>query len=160
MIGKGGATLKRIIASTFTKIDIPKSDENETKFVEIVITGDDLGVELAREEIMAIVKKQTSNYREKVVVEKLFHRFLVPKISLFEKQNKVKIHIPPNYDRNEPDANEEILLVGEMDDVIAAVEKLKALVNEMVYFRKLKLVRRFGYYCRYFEKIATSVHYW
>lgn len=114
-----------------TKIVIPKKDQNESKLVEIIISGDDQGVSIACDEIMEIVKKQTSNYREKVTVEQFLHQFLVPTIPAFEAENKVKIHIPPGYDQK--DINEDIVIVGELDNVFVAVEKLNTIIKELVY---------------------------
>lgn len=130
--------LKRITARSMTKIVIPKKDQNELKLVDIVITGDEQGVSIAHQEIMEIVKKQTSNYREKIAVEKELHQFLVPGISTFERENNVKVHIPPGYDKNDKVVNEDVIIVGEMEDVIPAIDKFNIFVKELVRFLENK----------------------
>jgi DNA-binding transcriptional regulator/RsmH inhibitor MraZ len=117
-----------------TKIVIPKKDSNELDSVEIVITGDDEGIEMARSEIMEIVRKQISNYRGKTMVPKFLHQFIGPTISALEKDMNVKVHLPPLHGQNDQNISEEIVIVGEMDNVVSAVYKLNKIVAELVSF--------------------------
>ena len=134
VIGKGGTMLKKIIEHSMTKIAIQKNDQNDATEVQVDITGDEQGVAIAQNEIMEIVKKQTSNYRGKTSVDKFLHHFIGPKISELEKEYNVKIHVPPLYDQSEKVVNEEIVIIGEMENVFGAIEKLKGIVKDMVNF--------------------------
>jgi hypothetical protein len=139
IIGKGGLTLKRIMSRSMSKIVIPKKDSNESESVEIVITGHDEGVEIARSEIMEIVRKQISNYRGKTMVQKFLLQFIGPAISALERDMNVKVHVPPIHGQNDQNLSEEIVIVGEMDNVLPAVDKLNKIVQELVSFCMLKI---------------------
>jgi hypothetical protein len=136
VIGKGGSTLKRITTLSMTKILIPKKDLIEGKFVEIEITGDDQGIEMARNEIMEIVKKQLTNYRGKTMVQKFLFQFIYTQISALEKEKNVKIHVPPFHTMDDLNSSEEIVIVGDMDNVVSAVDQLNKQVDELVSYKE------------------------
>ena len=134
IIGKGGLKLEDITTRTKTKIFIPKNEEVDdgSKLTSVVIMGDEQGVVMAQNEIMDIVERHLSNYREKLVVENSLMKFISPSILGMEEEYDVKIHVPPVHVGREVKEHEDIVIVGKMEAVTQVLEKIKELIKDLV----------------------------
>jgi len=126
VIGKGGATIRKIRDETDTKIDLPSSNENSNI---IVITGKKANVEDARARIEAI-QKELANIRELIVEipNKLHNSIIGAKgrliRSIMEECGGVIIRFP------QEGTSDKVTIRGPKDDVEKAKKQLLELANE------------------------------
>jgi rRNA processing protein Krr1/Pno1 len=148
-LGAGGKNLKNITAKTNTRIDIPRSanQEGTSDTVEdddqpVTIVGDFEGVKQAKEEIEAIVAQRTSKLTVRLNIERSYHPFIAGPnstgVQLIELETGVRVHIPPvsvpkegsNTTPSEKNVNE-ILIVGDREGVRVAEERVKQLYESL-----------------------------
>ncbi|XP_077998393.1 vigilin-like [Glandiceps talaboti] len=126
LLGKGGSKLRDLEMSTATKIHVPRSEDNSD---QIRIMGTREGIEKAKHEIQLISEEQSKLAFERLHIEKAFHPFIMgpnsKNIQELAEQTGAKIHVPP------PSVNkDEIVVSGEKDGVIKAIQSIKAIYEE------------------------------
>lgn len=127
IIGKGGATLRKIREETDTKIELPP-DSSASDI--IVITGRKENVEKACSRIKAIEKEMASVVDLVVPIPRRLHNSIIgPKGKLIraimDECGGVRIHFPPS-----ESTSDEVRLHGPRDDVDRAKSMLLELVDE------------------------------
>ncbi|XP_076803941.1 vigilin-like isoform X2 [Clavelina lepadiformis] len=125
ILGKSGSRLQKLELETATKINIPRSEDQNTA---INIVGTQEGIHKAKHEIQLISDEQAKLAMERLQIEKMYHPFVSGPRSetsnQIAKEHGVRIHIPPpSVPKNE------IVVAGEKDGVNAAVAKIMAIYN-------------------------------
>ncbi|CAN6607218.1 protein Scp160p [Trichomonascus vanleenenianus] len=139
IIGARGATLKPIVEKSGCQIQLPRaeatptrqesgeaSDDEEEECIDVTIEGDAEGIQVAVDEILAIVKA-----RAKATVSKLrnvdakYYPFINARITKLEAENnEIQVKVPS-------DASGPITISGERTAVLAAKANIEKLVTEM-----------------------------
>ncbi|KAJ3412435.1 hypothetical protein HDV05_000739 [Chytridiales sp. JEL 0842] len=145
ILGAGGKTLKNITTKTNTRVDIPRSanqdatngaDPLDEEDQPVTITGDFEGVKQAKEEIEAIVAQRVSKYTLRLNVERSYHPFIAGPnntgIQLIELETGTRVHIPPPFSKDGDEKKQnEISIVGDREGVRNAEERIKALYEQL-----------------------------
>ncbi|MCJ1351064.1 MAG: hypothetical protein MMC33_001046 [Icmadophila ericetorum] len=110
LIGKQGSKIREIQAKSGAQVKIPKSEENtqpqgeddEDAMIEIVIEGDALSAEMARQEIEAIINERPSNINMKLrdIPAEFFPFIAGPNnrhVNALEEGRNLKVNVPPYY---------------------------------------------------------------
>ncbi|ODQ64417.1 hypothetical protein NADFUDRAFT_83891 [Nadsonia fulvescens var. elongata DSM 6958] len=154
IIGSKGSKLKAIIEKSQTQIQVGKrpedvreslettpaspvsgevdSDLEEEETIEVTLQGDDEGIRIAKDEIMAIVteRARTTVMKVKTVQYKVFP-FLSEIVQSLEtsSDNAVKIKVPDYFDNTKSDF---ITLSGDRPAVLEVKAKLEKAVEELL----------------------------
>ncbi|ODV86533.1 hypothetical protein CANARDRAFT_206909 [[Candida] arabinofermentans NRRL YB-2248] len=140
IIGSGGRTLKPILESTGTKINIANADETETattnssdeddelfgKVSIVSVEGDIEGCEDAKSQILAIVNEHTKNLSVRVPI--------APKLKPFVKTEVESLTFPSDVEVLTPDSSSKasnILITGPREGVISARNSVKSLMESL-----------------------------
>jgi len=123
IIGKGGATLKKIEADTGTRINITRETD------EIVISGPASGFHKAKKMIEKLSHDEARRDRQVLEMLQCYHPLIAghknKDLIRIRKECDVQIHVPP------PQAEkDEIVVAGDRDGVAAAVAQLTAIYEE------------------------------
>jgi len=127
IIGKGGATIRKIRDETDTKIDLPS--ENSDSDV-ITITGKKANVETARNRIEAIQKELANISEVTLDIPHQFHNSIIGAkgrliSSIMQECGGVIIRFPP-----EKNHSDKVIIRGPKDDVEKARKQLMELAND------------------------------
>lgn len=134
VIGKSGAVLKKIMEKSFTNIQIRQDKTDESEIVQISITGDDDGIQLARNEIEAIVSSRSNKHMQRFEIDRNLHPFIIPQVPRLSDTYSIKIHIAPIEAAPAAGKNlNEIILMGEKEQTILAQNDLLDLEKQLVY---------------------------
>lgn len=123
IIGKGGATLKKIETDTGTRININRDTD------EIVISGPASGFHKAKKTIEKLSQDEARRDRQVLEMLQCYHPLIAghknKDLIRIRKECGVQIHVPP------PKAEkDEIVVVGDRDGVAVAVAQLTAIYEE------------------------------
>ena len=126
ILGKGGKSLQSLAEHTSTNIQVPKQDdESET----IKISGTVENVEKARLEIQLISDEKAKLSIERINIPKVYHPFVSgpdnQNIKTMVGDSNVKVNIPPSHVEND-----EIIITGEKNAVLAASNMVRAIYEE------------------------------
>jgi polyribonucleotide nucleotidyltransferase len=126
-LGKAGKKLQELEKVTGTKITIPRQDD---KSDEVRIIGTKEGVEKAVHELRIISDEQSKQAYERMEVPKKYHPFIAGgnnrNANQWMSEYNVRINIPPNVVMKD-----EITVAGDKDGVLAVVDRIKKLVNDL-----------------------------
>lgn len=169
IIGRGGSVIQGIHERTGARINVPRvdpnihQDEDDDSTIDVLVEGDAVTAELARQEIEAIIKKRSANInlRLKTVPPELFP-FLSgsrnANLSDLEERTQTHIHIPvyKTWSRRPPppesagpiqfvpDPDQAIHISGERaaaQEVRAELERRAAELATQITLRQLALNR-------------------
>ncbi|XP_052832875.1 vigilin [Octopus bimaculoides] len=127
IIGKGGATIKKIRDETDTRIELPHENMNSDM---IIITGKKANVELAKKKIEAI-QKDLANIKEITVeIPSKFHNSIIGAKgrlirAILDDCSGVHIRFPP-----EGSACDKVVIRGPPEDAENACKQLRELTSE------------------------------
>ncbi|TPX59927.1 hypothetical protein PhCBS80983_g02163 [Powellomyces hirtus] len=146
LVGKAGANIKALMARTLTKIDMPRSADEEQSSApsdeildeepeqEVVIIGDYEGVDEAKKAIEALVAQRTSKRTLRMNIERSYFPFISgpngSQVQLLQLETETRIHVPPMMSTGEGNSAD-ILIVGERSAVLLAEERLKAIYEDI-----------------------------
>ncbi|KAJ3082951.1 hypothetical protein HK102_001369 [Quaeritorhiza haematococci] len=167
ILGAGGRNLKALTARTMTKVNIPRQNqenaaaaggeedaENVDDEQPVVITGDVQGVEMAKQEIEALVAQRTSRQTIRLSIERSYHPFIAgpnnSQVQLIQLETNCRIHIPPmvpppsvtssssslnggaaSTESGQQKNLNEIIIVGERPGVQAAEERVREIYEDL-----------------------------
>jgi polyribonucleotide nucleotidyltransferase len=150
IIGKGGATIKSIQEKTGARIQMPKTDEAQGNFddddeatVDVIIEGNSLSAEMARQQVQKIVDERTATSSQKlrgIPIE--FYPFIAgpnnAKVQALEEGKDVRVHIPVHHSSTaqkaaSPPASTDlpITLSGDRAEVQAVRAAIESHVQEL-----------------------------
>lgn len=127
IIGKGGATIRKIRDETDTRIDLPSENSDSDM---IIITGKKANVELAKQKIEAI-QKELANIKEITVeIPSKFHNSIIGAKgrlirAILEECSGVLIRFPP-----EGSSSDKVVIRGPIEDAENARRQLQELTSE------------------------------
>ncbi|KAI8825218.1 uncharacterized protein EV422DRAFT_250904 [Fimicolochytrium jonesii] len=147
LVGKAGANIKSLMARTMTKIDMPRTSEEEPAAAdtddlledepeqEVIIIGDYEGVEEAKKAVDELVAQRTSKRTLRMNVERSYYPFIAgpngSQVQLLELETNTRIHIPPTVSNAGESTSADIKIIGERSAVLAAEERLKAIYEQV-----------------------------
>ncbi|KXS20652.1 hypothetical protein M427DRAFT_66591 [Gonapodya prolifera JEL478] len=166
IIGAGGKNLKSITQRCLVDINVPKqarreesdavapSAEDEDEDMEVTITGDVDGVEIARREILEIVSVRAAKSTARLTIPRIYHPFILREAPAISAISSVAIHVPTYASRREREKEQangtesaipprrrrdvkedqdpnEVVIVGERENVRKAADVLKTLVANL-----------------------------
>lgn len=128
ILGKAGNKLLKLEQTTQTRIQIPKQDE---KSDVIRITGTREAIDKAVQEIQSISNDAFSRHMERINIPKVYHPFITgpfgETIEKIYKETGAKVNMPPLSSQRD-----EIVIIGERNNVNAALERVKAIADRML----------------------------
>uniref|UniRef100_A0A182M2B3 K Homology domain-containing protein n=1 Tax=Anopheles culicifacies TaxID=139723 RepID=A0A182M2B3_9DIPT len=127
ILGKKGDRLRELERTTSTKINVPRiSDESDA----ITILGTKEGIEKAEHEIRTMSDEQSRKAFERFNVPKIYHPFILgaygENLQKMMEETGAKINVPPQSVQND-----EIIITGEKEGVLAAKARVEAIYKEM-----------------------------
>ncbi|XP_066586209.1 vigilin [Prorops nasuta] len=127
ILGKLGQRLKDLEKNTATKISVPQVNDPSDI---ITITGTKEGIDKAEHEIKIISDEQSRKALEKISVPKIYHPFIQgahnENVNALMAETGARINIPPASMQND-----EIVITGEKEGVLAAKQKIEEIYAEM-----------------------------
>jgi len=140
IVGQKGATIKSIMTETKTNIVMPdrlpnEEDIDDEQEQRLKITGDKVGIELAKESIEKIINKHANRYRQTVKIPRSYHMIIAgpdnSNLQLIQEETGAKVHIPP-YVMNERTFDpEEISITGTKAATNLALDKITSIYKEL-----------------------------
>jgi len=140
IVGQKGATIKSIMTETKTNIEMPQrlpneddvDDEQEQK---LKITGDKVGIELAKESIEKIINKHANRYRQSIKIPRSYHMIIAgpdnSNLHLIQEETGAKVHIPPYVVTERTFDPEEISITGTKAATNLAYDKINSIYKEL-----------------------------
>lgn len=155
IIGPKGSNLKPITSKSGTQIQVAKKedtptpaddDEDDEPLVDVVIEGDREGVEIAKNEIMAIVNSRVRHANMKIsnVPTKVYPALGGPDNSLItsmEKEKNLKITVPDHFQISKNGLQLPIVISGERSAVIEAKARLESIAQNILTTFGTKVIR-------------------
>jgi len=143
IIGKGGSTINKMKSESDVTINIPDTDSGVTV---IRIEGNNAGVESAKSELEAMVKKMENEKEKDVIIENRFHRQIIgPKGENVQRIRDEFAAVQISF----PDLgvkSDIVKLRGPKDDVDRCAKHLTKMVRDMLetsYQIKLPIFKQF-----------------
>ena len=140
IVGQKGATIKSIMTDTKTNIIMPDRLQNEEEIDDeqeqrLKITGDKVGIELAKKSIEKIINKHANRYRQTIKIPRSYHMIIAGQensnLQLIQEETGAKVHIPP-YVMNERTFDpEEISITGTKAATDLALDKITSIYKEL-----------------------------
>jgi len=140
IVGQKGATIKAIMTETKTNIEMPQRLPNEEELDDeeeqlLKITGDKVGIELAKENIEKIINKHANRYRQTIKIPRSYHMIIAgpdnSNLQLIQEETGAKVRIPP-YIMNEKTFDpEEISVTGTKAATNLALDKIRSIYKEL-----------------------------
>ncbi|KAL5252053.1 hypothetical protein ACHWQZ_G015010 [Mnemiopsis leidyi] len=128
IIGKNRSKIEQIQKDTGTQITIPPQGKNDDN---IKIEGSKEGIEKAMFDLRRISDDQYARHRDSVIISRKFYPWIKggrknDKLEELQKETGCRINVPPYQAENE-----EIIVTGEKDKVIACIDLLQKKSKEM-----------------------------
>ncbi|ORX85606.1 hypothetical protein BCR32DRAFT_87041 [Anaeromyces robustus] len=140
IVGQKGATIKSIMADTKTNIEMPPRLPNEDEVddeeeQELKISGDRVGIELAKESIEKIINKYANRYRQTIKIPRSYHMIIAgpdnSNLQLIQEETGAKVRIPPYNISEKTFDPEEISITGTKAATNLALDKIQNIYDEL-----------------------------
>jgi len=140
IVGQKGANIKAIMADTKTNIEMPQRLPNEDEIDDeeeqnLKISGDRIGIELAKESIEKIINKYANRYRQTIKIPRSYHMIIAgpdnSNLQLIQEETGAKVRIPPYIVNEKAFDPEEISVTGTKAATTLALEKIKSIYEEL-----------------------------